>query len=71
MATGTKAKPAILVLEFGVDKDTPNAKRFKQDEPEDGSRPEIGSIYLTKKALMPMGNTSRIRVTVEAIGGNG
>lgn len=61
----TKA-PAKLVLEFAMEKDTPNAIRFKQDEPEDGSRPEVGSIYLTKKALIPMGNTKRIRVTIEA-----
>lgn len=66
MATATK--PKVLVVEFAMEKDTPNAIRFKQDEPDDGSRPEIGSLYLTKKALGPMGNTKRIRVTVEAIG---
>lgn len=57
-----------LVREFAVSKDTPNAKQFKQDDEEDGSRAAIGTIYVTKKALVEMGNSSRIRVTVEAIG---
>lgn len=57
-----------LVAEFAMEKDTPNAKRFKQDENEDGSRVSIGSFYILKKDLVKMGNTSRIRVTVEAIG---
>lgn len=68
MATATTAKKAVLVAEFEMEKDTPNAKRFKQDEPEDGSRPSIGSMYILKRDLTKMGNTSRIRVTVEAIG---
>lgn len=65
MATATAKK---IVAEFGVSKDTPNAKQFKQDDEADGSRPSIGTIYVTKKALTALGNTSRIRVTVEAIG---
>ena len=63
----TKA-PTALVVEFDVEKDTPNTIRFKEDEPEDGSRPAIGTLYITKKALMAIGDHKRIRVTVEAIG---
>lgn len=60
--------PSKLVLEFAVEehKTTPNTKRFKQDEPADGSRPEVGTLYVTKKGLLPLGDTRRIRVTIEA-----
>lgn len=68
MATATAKSAQKIVAEFGVSKDTPGTKQFKQDEEADGGRPSIGTIYITKKALMPLGNTSRIRVTVEAIG---
>lgn len=57
-----------LVLEFAFEKDTPGTHRFKEDEPEDGSRPAIGTLYVTKKALMPLGNVKRLRVTIEGIG---
>jgi hypothetical protein len=67
MATTAKAAKT-LVCDFAVEKDTPNTIRFKEDEPADGSRPSIGTIYILKKDLLPMGNTKRIRVTVEAIG---
>ena len=63
-----KAPADTLVVEFAVEKDTPNTIRFKEDEPEDGSRPAIGTLYITKKALTSMANSKRIRVTVEAIG---
>lgn len=68
MATATPAKAKTLVREFSVEKDTPNTKRFKEDQDDDSVRAAIGTIYITKKDLMPLGNTSRIRVTVEAIG---
>jgi hypothetical protein len=71
MAT-TKAKataePEVLVLDFHFEKETPGTLRFKEEEPEDGGRPAIGALYITKKALTKMGNTKTIRVTVEATG---
>jgi hypothetical protein len=51
-----------------MDKETPGTWRFKEDEPPDGSRPAIGTLYITKKALTKMGNTKTILVTVEATG---
>lgn len=67
MATATKkAAPSTLVREFSVKKSTPNTIAFQEDEPADGSRPAIGTIYVTKAALTGLGDTKRIRVTVEA-----
>lgn len=69
MPTSTKAAARpIVTAEFEYAKDTQNAIQYKQDEPTDGSRPAIGSIYLTKAALAKVTGTKRIRVTVEAIG---
>ena len=56
-----------LVVEFTYEKETPGTIRFKEVEPEDGSRPTIGTLYITKKALAGLkGNFKRLTVTVEA-----
>jgi hypothetical protein len=63
-----KPKGELLTVSFSFDKETPGTLRFKEDEPPDGSRPAIGTLYITKKALMKMGNTKTILVTIEATG---
>lgn len=67
-SSGRKAQAATLVREFVMEKDTPNTKRFKEVQDDESVRPTIGTIYVLKKDLMDMGNTSKIRVTIEAIG---
>lgn len=67
MAAPAKGRP-IVTAEFTHKKDTAGAVQYQQDPPPDGSRPEIGSLYLTKATLAKVTGTKRIRVTVEAIG---
>ena len=67
MATATKAKAASLVLEFTFAKDTKGTNVYKENEPDDGSRPVIGSIYVTKPAVVKHSLGRKLRVTVENI----
>lgn len=66
----TAAKKAPLIIELGTDKDTPNTRRFKEDERPKEARPFIGTVYITDEGLALLGTTKpeRIRITVEAIG---
>lgn len=65
-------KPGVVILtaEFQFDHDTPKTNQYRQDDRPDGERPEIGTLYLTKKFMASVKgpNTRRLRVTVEAIG---
>lgn len=60
-----KAAPKAIVSEFSVERETKGTIRFQEDEPADGSRPPIGTLYVTKAALTKLGDHKRIRVTVE------
>jgi hypothetical protein len=60
-----KRKPLIVEATFG--KDTPNAIQFKEDDKPDGSRADIGTLYVTKKAANEHGIGRRVRITVETI----
>lgn len=53
-------KPIVLV--FNHEKSTPGTHRFKEVEPEDGGRPVVGTIYVTKKAI---GDKAPSRISVE------
>jgi len=66
MATAAKAKTA-LYLSFTKDKETKGTHRFAEDAPA-GTRPTIGTIYVTKEALSEMGalDAENINVTIEA-----
>lgn len=68
MTAKTDVARLIVIAEFEYAKDTQNAIQYQQDKPADGTRPAIGSIYLTKAALAKVTGTKRIRVTVEAVG---
>jgi hypothetical protein len=65
---------AGIVAKFDVSnpggKETPGTKKFVQDTPEDGSRPSVGTLYVTKAALEAAGiSGGRVKVTVEADNG--
>jgi hypothetical protein len=62
------ATKPFLTVEFETDRETKGTIRYKEDEPADGSRPAIGTLYITKTALAKTNGVKRIRVTVEAIG---
>lgn len=69
MATSTKTKTGPLVLTLDYDKDTPGTLRFKEQERPNGARPFIGTLYLTKEGVVLLGgNTSKVKVTIEAAG---
>jgi hypothetical protein len=55
-----------LELIFESEKDTPGTRKFAEVKPEDGSRPPVGSLYVTKDALAKIGNPQKIKVTIEA-----
>jgi len=68
----TTVKPTAqpLILHFNFERETPGTLRFQEDKPEGGSRPAIGTLYITKKALSDanLGQITALTVTVEAAG---
>lgn len=54
-----------VVLEFEFEKSTPGTHKFKEVGPSDGSRPIVGTLYVTKTA-MPTAPV-RLRMTLDAV----
>jgi len=62
----TEATAKSLELHFVFVKATTHAMRFQQDEPEDGSRPEVGTLYITQQAWKDLDKPSTLDVTIVA-----
>lgn len=64
-----KAASKSVELSFTMEKETKNTIRFQEEQDDPDERPAIGTLYITKKALVALGgNAKKLRVTVEAIG---
>jgi hypothetical protein len=66
MATAKKpeATAKALELHFVFVKATTHAMRYQQDEPESGSRPEVGPLYITQEAWKDLGKPSTLDVII-------
>lgn len=56
-----------IVVTLHTERDTPGTRLFKADKTEDGSRPAVANVYVTKEGLATIGNPANVRVTVEAL----
>lgn len=55
---------AELKLEFGLDKETKNARRFKEDTTRE--RGLVGTIYVLKEGLEEIDNPETLEVIIRA-----
>ncbi len=51
-----------IQLNFTFERDTPNTRRFKEDQADETQRPVVGTLYLRKDVV---GNAEKLSVTIE------
>ena len=56
-----------LVITLVKEKETANTIRFQEEAPDD-AEPKIGTVYVRKLAAKELGDPTRIKLTVEAVG---
>jgi hypothetical protein len=61
-----KATAEPLTISFTFEKETKGTIRYAEDAPADGSRPAIGTLYITKRALEALNTPKALLVTVES-----
>lgn len=69
-STGKAQGPAELKLDFKFEKATPGTMRYKEPDAANGSRPAVGTIYITKEALKALepANVQELEVIIRPKG---